>query len=653
MKNNERLSDLIEIEARGVSSDCLITCSRTWLTVADVMSKNVATISPNETVVSAAKMMSEKRVSCLAVMDGGQVAGILTETDMLRRVARNGKHFYHSTLEQIMSGTVKSVSGDMSVLEASNIMSETRIKRLPVLEQGKLVGIVTQTDLVRALTSYGLWRDVSEIMSRDVAVIPENATVAKAAELMTLRRISCIVVLDGGEATGVLTQKDMLRRVVALQRDPVRVRVRDVMSSPVASVAANCSVFSASKMMEEMNVRRLVVTEGKELAGVVTQTDIFRAVRDKLQAEEERNLSLLDKSNNSVYTTDLDGVITYVNPAFMRLLEVSDPAELVGKCFLPERFGLDSRARNVFLRELKKGSVESTELTLKTYKGKRVHVTLFPSVTRNSRGAINGSQGIVYDVTAKKELVALREAEQELENVNKDLASAVRELQRANKELQEFAHIAAHDLKTPLRAIGTIADCISTDYSDKFDDQGKEQVRLLVGKTRQMSALVDDVLQYSRLGRDNHKRRPIKLNAILSQIISETPPPENIEIVIENNLPTIMCEKTQILQVFQNLLCNAIKHMDKPKGQIRVGCVEEDNFWKFSVTDNGPGIDKRHFEKIFKMFQTLSPRADVDSTGIGLSIVRKIAELNGGNAWVESEVGKGSTFFFTLQKVAS
>ena len=650
MKNNERLSDLIEIEARGVSSDCLVTCSRTWLTVADVMSKNVAIISPDETVVSAAKMMSEKRVSCLAVMDGGQVAGILTETDMLRRVARNGKRFYHSKLEQIISHSVKSVSPDMSVLEASNIMSETRIKRLPILEQGKLVGIVTQTDLVRALTSYGLWRDVSEIMSCDVAVIAEDATVAKAAELMTLRRISCIVVLDGGEAVGVLTQKDMLRRVVALQRDPARVRIRDVMSSPVASVVANCSVFSASKMMEEMNVRRLVVTEGKELAGVVTQTDIFRAVRDKLQAEEERNLSLLDKSNNSVYTTDLDGVITYVNPAFMKLLEVSDPAELIGRHFLPDRFGLDSREREMFLRELKKGSIESRELTLKTFQGNRIHVTVFPSVTTDTRGAVNGSQGIAYDVTAKKELVALREAEQELENVNNDLASAVRELQRANRELQEFAHIAAHDLKTPLRTIGTVADCISTDYSDKFDEQGKEQVRQLVGKARQMSALVDDVLQYSRLGRDDHKRRPIELNAILSEIIAETLPPENIEITVEGKLPTIMCEETQILQVFQNLLSNAIKYMDKPKGQIKIGCSEEDNFWKFSVADNGPGIDEKHSEKIFKIFQTLSPHDGVDSTGIGLSIVRKIAELNGGDAWVESEVGKGSTFFFTLQK---
>ena len=650
MKNGKRLNDLLEIEARGVLSDCPITSSRTWVTVADVMSKNVATISPDETVVSAAKMMSEKRISCLAVMDNEQMAGILTETDMLRRVAKNGKHFYQTKLEQIMSCPVKSVYPDMSVLEASEIMSEMCIKRLPILEQDKLVGIVTQTDLVRALTSYGLWRDVSEIMSHNVAVVPDDATVAEAAEIMTLRKISCIVVTDDGEVAGVLTQKDMLRRVIALQRDPARVRMREVMSSPVMNILANCSVFSASKMMEETNIRRLVVMEDNQLRGVVTQSDIFLAVRGKLQAEEERNLSLLAESKNNIYTTDLDGVITYVNPAFMKLLEVSDSEELIGQSFLPERFGLDRLAREVFVRELEKGSIESRELALKTSNGNRIYVTVFPSVTKDIRGAINGSQGIAYDVTAKKELVALREAEETLENTNKDLATAVRELQRTNKELQEFAHIAAHDLKTPLRAIGTLADWILTDYGDKFDEQGKEHVRLLVSKARNMSALVDDVLQYSRLGQDDHKRQPIELNAMLSEIIAGIVPPENIEITVGSNLPTIMCEETQVFQIFQNLLTNAVKYMDKPEGRIEVGCAEENNFWKFSIADNGPGIDEKYFEKIFRIFQTLSPRDGIDSTGIGLSIVRKIVELNGGSAWVESEIGKGSTFFFTLQK---
>ncbi len=650
MKNKKWLNDLMAIQGSAVSSGRLITSSRTWLEVADVMSRDVATVSPDALVVSVAKVMAEKKISCLVVMDHEDVAGILTETDVLRRVVRNGKDFYQTKLEQIMSSPVETVSSDLSVLNASEFMGEKRIKRLPVMEEGKLVGIVTQTDLVQALTSYGLWKDVSEVMSLNVAGIQSTASVAEAAKVMTSQEISCIVVLDGEEVAGVLTEKDLLGRVVALHKDPACVKIEHVMSSPVASIPSTCSIFCANRIMEEMNVRRLVVMKDKRLCGIVTQTDIFMAVRGKLQTEEERHLGSLEESKDNIYTADLDGLITYVNPAFMKLLEVSDPAELIGRPFLPERFWLDPEGGKQVLEEIKKGSIESRELALKTFKGRKIYITLFCGLTKNVHGEINGSQGVVYDITPKKEMVALREAEEELEKLNTYLKTAVCDLKRANKELQEFAHIAAHDLKTPLRAIGTLADWISMDYADKFDEQGKEQVRLLVTKARQMTALIDDILQYSRLGQSAQKNQQVNLNTVLSGVIEEIAPPEHIKITVENELPAMMCRKTHIIQIFQNLLGNAVKYMDKPKGQIRVGCVEQDDFWKFSVADNGPGIDEKYFDKIFKIFQTLAPRKGVESTGIGLSIVKKLVELNKGRVWVESEVGRGSTFFFTLPK---
>jgi len=650
MKNKKRLNDLMEIQTSAIASDGLIISSWAWLNVGYVMSKDVATICPDEIVISAAKIMSDKKISCLVVMDNGNVAGIITETDMLRRVGDKGKDIYRTKLGQIMSSPVESVPPDLSVLEASKIMGVKHIKRLPILKDEKLVGIVTQTDLVRALTSYGLWRDISEIMSRDIAGIQRNASVAEAAKIMTSRKISCIIVMDGDDVVGVLTEKDLLGRVVALQRDPANTRVEDVMSFPVTSVLPAFSVFSASKVMEEMNIRRLVIMKDKRLCGVVTQTDIFMAVRNKLQAEEEKSLRLIEESKSNIYKTDLDGKITYINPAFMELLEVSGPDELLGQPFLPERFWFDLEERNQFSQELQKRSIESRELTLKTSKGNKIYVTVFPSYTKDAHGEINGSQAVVYDITAKKELVALRKAEEELAKLNNDLDAAVRELSQANEELQEFAHITAHDLKTPLRAIGTLADWLSTDYADKFDEQGKEKVRLLVTRAVQMSALIDDILRYSRVGHDITKTQRVDLNTLLSEVIAGVDPPENIEITVENELPVLMCERTQILQVFQNLLSNAVKYMDKPRGQIKIGCVERDSFWKFSVTDNGSGIDKRHYERIFKLFQTLSPCDGVENTGIGLSIVKKIVEINGGSVCVKSEVGKGSTFVFTLPK---
>ncbi len=229
-------------------------------------------------------------------------------------------------------------------------------------------------------------------------------------------------------------------------------------------------------------------------------------------------------------------------------------------------------------------------------------------------------------------------------------AQLLQEVKSVNQELKDFAYIVSHDLKAPLRGIKTLADWLATDYADKLDDNGREQIDLLTRRVERMHNLIDGVLQYSRVGREKVKRVRVNLNVLVSEVIEAIVPPENIEIKVENELPVIECEETRIIQVFQNLLSNAVKYMDKPQGQIRIGCVEEDCFWNFSVSDNGPGIEEKYFEKIFQMFQTLTPRDEFESTGIGLTVVKKIVELYGGKIWVESKLGEGCTFFFTLPK---
>jgi len=243
-----------------------------------------------------------------------------------------------------------------------------------------------------------------------------------------------------------------------------------------------------------------------------------------------------------------------------------------------------------------------------------------------------------------------KRADQEREKLNKDLETAVRELSRSNKELQDFAYIIAHDLKAPLRAIGTLADWMSTDYADKFDEEGRKQMKLLRGRVDRMHNLIEAVLQYSRLGREKEKWVQVDLNKLVPEVIDMVAPPQNITITTESKLPVIECEETRISQVFQNLLSNAVKYMDKPQGRISIGCAEDDGFWKFSVADNGCGIEEKHVDRIFKIFQTLSPRDEFENTGIGLTMVKKIVELYGGRIWVQSKPGEGSTFFFTLPK---
>ena len=280
--------------------------------------------------------------------------------------------------------------------------------------------------------------------------------------------------------------------------------------------------------------------------------------------------------------------------------------------------------------------------------------------------ALTEKWGLAKQASMKMEQLEqmVKERTDELTRTNAQLEQEIAERKRAqekqtellkqvesiNCELRDFASIVSHDLKAPLRGIKTLASWLSTDYADKLDKDGREQINLLSGRVDWMHKLIEGVLEYSRVGHIEEEWVRVNLNELVTEVIGMVAPPKNITITVENELPTIECERTRITQVFQNLLSNAVKHMDKPNGQIKVGCVEDNGFWKFSVTDSGPGIEERHFEKIFQIFQTLSLCDNSESTGVGLTIIKKIVELYGGKIWVESKVGEGSTFFFTLPK---
>jgi PAS domain S-box-containing protein len=255
-----------------------------------------------------------------------------------------------------------------------------------------------------------------------------------------------------------------------------------------------------------------------------------------------------------------------------------------------------------------------------------------------------------YIIAVARDITERKQAEERQARLIQELKCTNQKVKSINQELKDFAYIISHDLKAPLRGIKTLADWIASDYAGKLDDNGKDQMNLLLARVERMHSLIDGVLQYSRVGRVKEENVRLNLNELIPDVIDMVAPPESITVTVENELPVVECGKTSIMQVFQNLVSNAVKYMDKPQGRVTIGCVEEDDFWKFSVADNGPGIEEKHFERIFRIFQTLTPRDEFESTGIGLTVIKKIVELYGGKIWVESELGEGSTFFFTLPK---
>jgi signal transduction histidine kinase len=231
------------------------------------------------------------------------------------------------------------------------------------------------------------------------------------------------------------------------------------------------------------------------------------------------------------------------------------------------------------------------------------------------------------------------------------VAKRTADLELVNQELRDFAYIVSHDLKAPLRAINQLATWISEDYSAMLTVEGRQQLALMSERVKRMYALIDGILQYSRIAQMHEQLQDVDLQDIAVDAINLLAPPSHIQISIEGRLPVVFAERVRMQQLFQNLLSNAIKFMDKPQGKIVLSAHCVNKFCRITVTDNGPGIEEKYYRKIFQIFQTLgSQPSNIDSTGIGLSLVKKIVELHGGTIQVKSKIGEGTQFIFTLEQ---
>jgi PAS domain S-box-containing protein len=255
---------------------------------------------------------------------------------------------------------------------------------------------------------------------------------------------------------------------------------------------------------------------------------------------------------------------------------------------------------------------------------------------------------------AEEARIATEQAEEEIQQLNAELEDRVRqrtaEVEAANKELRDFVYAASHDLKTQVRGISQLAQWLVQDYAKVFDAEGHKLVTMLINRAKRLDALINGILEYSQVGRIVRKEAEVNLHELVKEVIDRLAPPEHIRVAIAHKLPVIIGDKTRLTQVFRNLVENAVKFLDKPQGEVKIGCVDQGDCWQFSIADNGPGIDPKYHKKIFQIFRTLASRDEREDIGIGLALVKRIVELYGGKIWVESAIGQGSTFFFTFPK---
>jgi|SRR5579883_2102238 len=373
--------------------------------------------------------------------------------------------------------------------------------------------------------------------------------------------------------------------------------------------------------------------------GIVRDITERKRAEEELREAEERMRSIVDHIIDGIVTIDERGTVESINPAAQRLFGYP-AAEVVGqnvKLLMPEPYhsGHDSYLAN-FVRT---GEAKIIGIGREVV-GQRKDGSLFPmdlAVSAFHIGQRRYFTGIVRDITERKQ-------------AESQLLKTADELARSNLDLEQFAYVASHDLQEPLRAVAGCVQVLRNRYQGQLDARADELIAHTVDGVSRMQTLIDDLLAFSRVGTRGKTFEETDCNTVLDQALAdlEVSVRESGAAITHDPLPVVSGDAGQLAQLFQNLLGNAIKFRSQQPPRIHVGARRAAGGWTFSVADNGIGIRPDYFERIFVIFQRLHTRTEYPGTGIGLAICKKIVERHGGRVWVESELGKGTTFFFTI-----
>ncbi|HLO49175.1 MAG TPA: ATP-binding protein [Kamptonema sp.] len=373
-----------------------------------------------------------------------------------------------------------------------------------------------------------------------------------------------------------------------------------------------------------------------------------------LQESKTRIQAVVDNAADGILTLDDRGNINSFNLAAERIFNMT-VGEAVGQNFrrlIAKPLGEDCQENSLeyfLINSNAKLNVCQQEIL-----GLRKDGVTFPMELAVSEMRLASERlfiGICRDITERKNAEGtLRKRAEELANTTRILSHTAGILRKRNQELDQFAYVVSHDLKAPLRAIANLSSWIEEDLTESMTEDTQHQMNLLRGRVHRMEALIDALLQYSRVGRIQTALETVDVGILLAEIIDSIAPPETFTVKVEPEMPTLVTERVLLQQVFSNLISNAVKHHNSKSGTVNISVNDKHEFYEFVVADDGPGIAPQYHDKVFVIFQTLEARDKVENTGIGLSLVKKIVENQGGTIQVESSEGEGATFRFTWSK---
>jgi PAS domain S-box-containing protein len=396
------------------------------------------------------------------------------------------------------------------------------------------------------------------------------------------------------------------------------------------------------------------------MLGVVFDITDRKQAEEALRESEEQYRMTFDLAAVGVCHVDLDGRWLRFNQKICEIAGYSRE-ELMGMTYQEITHPDDLEADLNYVRQLVAGEIPNFSMEKRYIRkdGSTVWINLAVSLARETVPGDGGDRlgrpkymiGVVEDINDRKQAeFQLQQQASELSQLNAALTQTTAQLAKRNQELDRFVYVVSHDLKAPLRAIANLSQWIEEDLSGQLPEENQRQMQLLRQRVYRMEALIDGLLDYSRVGRTEATTETVNVGELLDEVIDSLAPPVTFTIQVQPQMPTIVAKRLLLTQVFANLISNAIKHHHRPDGRIEIAATEKGDYYEFAVTDDGPGIAPEYHERIFGIFQTLKANHSHESTGIGLSIVKKIIETEGGEIVLESELEKGATFRFTWLK---
>lgn len=503
------------------------------------------------------------------------------------------------------------------------------------------------------LWSDGYVNSLGGFVNGTVAVVPFGKDGEKTDERKSLIVIRRPLVDRNGQPVAELKLSYVCKTMAQFQR-ATRYQMAQLMLIAIVTILAiGCGIAVwVTKPLKELtaalsskDARRLLVplsrsrTEFGELGRLITR---YFAQEAELRKEKEREQMYLNVAQVIIVVLDRTGMVTLINKQGCATLGYEEE-EILGKNWFENFLPASARSEtySVFER-LMQGEIETwgehDNLVL-TRSGEERLIHWHNVVLKDESGAIVGTFSSGEDITERK-------------RAEKALQEKTEELQRSNQELERFAYVASHDLQEPLRMVGSYVGLLARRYQGKLDGDADEFINFAVDGVKRMHELINALLTYSRVGRRGKEPVPTDGNKVFQRVLL------NLKVAIEEKmaevkcgpLPVVRADEQQLEQLLQNLVGNALKFtQDNPR--VEVWAERIDGMWRFAVKDNGIGVDPKYSEKVFEIFQRLHTREEYPGTGIGLALCKKIVEHHGGKIWFESEVGRGTTFFFTLPPV--